>query len=38
MPDKIVDLKKLKDLQGKDELIVKWRDMIVYQGQDNSRE
>ena len=34
MPDKIVDLEKLKDLQGKDELIVKWKGRIINKGQD----
>ena len=34
VPDKIVDLEKLKDLQGKDELIVKWKDRIINKGQD----
>ena len=34
MPDKIVDLEKLKDLQRKDELIVRWKDRIVNRGHD----
>ena len=32
VPDKIVDLEKLKDLQRKDELIVRWKDRIVNRG------
>ena len=34
VPDKIVDLEKLKDLQRKDELIVRWKDRIVNRGHD----
>lgn len=34
VPDKLVDLEKLKDLQDKDQQIVKWKEKILDRGQD----
>ena len=34
VPERIVDLDKLKDLQGKDELIARWKNRILNQGTD----